>query len=271
MRLRARVAYDGRMAILSKPQRVRLQSLNVGAGPDGPKIEDIEAMFAAGATWVIGQEFGDRLDMVQRLLKRNPNLRVLWETESNNTRKTPILYDADQVTLTWWSQVITWLGRFLGPKGAGPTVGETKRLNRARFKLKNGVRVKVLNMHATVSAFSTRGEERERRFAAWAQQIEAFFAEVKRTVAVCIGGGDLNVAFGHPELSKRDPANWVWDSPAAGPTMGRRIIDLLGHKRDRRVRVVGQGVVETHGSRTRNDHRSPYVDLEIKPRLRRRR
>jgi hypothetical protein len=240
---------------------VRAQTYNPGAGTDHAKLADLQSYVDAGATFILGQEFGDREALVLLFLEANPTWRVLWEDATNNGRKNPIFYDRRQAKRVWWSLVIVWLSSYLGPKGAGPDKGQTKRLNRARFRLTgNGARVKVLNLHATVSAFSTTGPEGDRRKRAWRQEVRAFFVEVGRSLArtFVIGGGDFNA---DKPLMAVTTDGWSWDSE--GPTFRQETPDHIGHRKAHGISVNSTGVEETDGSKNHDDHRSPWVAYSI--------
>lgn len=250
--------------------RLKVRTLNVGAGKTAAKLADLNLFATDGTDVILGQEFGDRLDLVTLFLAANPTWRALWETQDNNHRKTPILYNSATLRLRWWEQVVAFLGGgWLGKQGKGPDRAETKRLNKARFVLSNGRRVKVLNHHMVVSAFSTTGGERERRQNAWEIQARAFFAEALATTIPVVGGGDWNASTGNPLLAKcqRDCPDWVWDS--TGPTKESATIDLLGHRDDVRIQAVATGVDETDGSLHHADHRSPWVEYAVAGRKRR--
>lgn len=248
-------------------EKIKVRLYNAGEGLDSLKLADLSKFAQDGTTHILGQEFGDRQRLVGMFLQKFPDWAALWEPATNPGRKTVILYKKSAGRLAWWHALITLVaGKWLGRKGAGPDKTEAKRLNRARFVLANGVRVKVLNHHGIASAFSTKGEEARNRQAAWLTQVRAFFRAAKKSRVPCIGGGDWNAQRDNSLLVQalaESGVSWVWDS--TGPTHTNRTIDLLGHVESPQVVVLASGVDETDGSLRHKDHRSPWVEYGILP------
>lgn len=246
--------------------RLELVGNNVGAGPTRAKLEDLRRFMAhaksKNATLVIaGQEWGDRQDLAEQFLDEYETYRIVWQADTNAGRKTPILYDS--AVLKKQTQRITITvpkGTYWGPNGKGEDRCPGKRLVQVRLRFrKGGAKVKVLNHHLVASAFSTGGQEGKNRRDSWAKQTDAFFDAVRRTKVPCVGGGDWNAARDNPAL--KEPPSWVWDSEC--PTHKKRCIDLYGHKKNSKIRLVDAGVFDTDGSENRDDHRAPWQLYEF--------
>ena len=247
---------------------VRVQSYNVGDGPDAAKVADLRRMVKAGAHVIGGQEFGDRPGVVAAFLREHPSWRVAWDSRSNPGRKTPILWDSRVGKRRMWRQVLAVApGRWLG-RGAGPSRSEPKNVNSLRIKTMAGP-LRVLNTHLVPSA--ERGDipaaDRAARQRAWRAQASRFFRMALTSSAPVVGMGDWNAERGSslfdgtttPPKPKRVRGRlWTWDS--TGPTHGARTIDLIGHVAHPRLRVIDRGVMPTS-----SDHDSPWVEYEIQP------
>lgn len=237
---------------------VRVQSYNVGDGPDAAKVADLRRMVKAGAHVIGGQEFGDRPGVVAAFLREHPSWRVAWDPRSNPGRKTPILWDSRVGKRRAWRQILAVAGgMWLGRRGAGPDRSEPKNVNGVRVRTKGGPLL-VLNTHLVPSAESTTGEERANRQRAWRAQAGKVFSRARRAKAPCVAMADWNAQPHSPLFDGLLPKGWMWDS--IGPTHGARTIDLIGHVAHPRLRVVDRGVMPTS-----SDHRSPWVEYEITP------
>ena len=247
---------------------VRVQSYNVGDGPDAAKVADLRRMVERGAHVIGGQEFGDRPGVVAAFLREHPSWRVAWDSRSNPGRKTPILWDSRVGKRRAWRQILAVKpGIWLGKKGAGPNSSEQKNVNSLRLRIARMALVDFLNLHPTPSA--ERGdltdEERDNRRRVWRQHVVALFAQVKhkprkpnRKRVPVIALGDWNAQPDSPLFDGLLPKGWTWDS--TGPTHGARTIDLIGHVAHPRLRVIDRGVMPTS-----SDHHSPWVEYEIQP------
>lgn len=229
-------------------------SLNAGAGTIADKVGDWEDMVADGAQVILGQEMGDQQDAVARFLRRNPNWRVVWQFDWHAARSVAILYDGDRFELGMFNLIPIAIG-WLGPKGAGPTQLPFKVINRVRLKDKlSGRWVRFLNIHAVVSKDKAGLSKRERRArrSKWRRQVEAFWAAVRASFIICIGGGDWNDLESDIRRNTDVPDGWVFAK--TGPTRRQRRIDMIGWKAHKRLQFVEAWTRESSGSRKHGDH-----------------
>lgn len=243
---------------------LKIATYNVGDGPDDNKLGDLTMFVLKGAVAILGQEFGDREHLVSLFLAKYPHWRVLWRKGRNKTREAIILYDTRALGTGKMVQFLIRIG-YLGPQGAGGDNPGIKALTTGTFVLKQARRrFRLLTTHAVVSAFSTHGAERARRIAAYVKQLTKFFVVVKGSRIPVIGGGDMNATPSNRVLRRLVPKVWSWDG--AGPTRGKRDIDLMGHKRNRNLRFVETEIIETDGSRRYGDHRARLNTYEVRGR-----
>lgn len=242
-------------------ETVAFASYNCGSGADFRKVRDLTKL-ARAVDVIGGQEFGDRPKAVRLFLKRNPGWKVLWVPKDNPGRKTPIFYNADRLSLRWWSQVLAVRpGIWLGPRGAGPDRSERKHVNTARFRVKGTkVRFRFLNTHATPSAFRPNfGTEGARRKAVWRTQTNKFFHMASRAKVPVVGVGDFNAEAGNDTMLAIRPSAWKWlPTP---PTHGNRRIDLIGYMLDPRIKPVAVGKIPTS-----SDHDAPWATFKVSTR-----
>lgn len=243
----------------------KVGDLNVGDGPAGDKLADLRLLVDKHKISVFtGQEFGDRADVVRAFLRHYPHWKVVWNSSKNKYRDVPIMYDSTVWKRTFWTQVRVFIG-YLGPKGAGGDNPGFKSLNIVRLKHRKSKRVVQFQTHHTIaSAFNphVRGAEHERRVRAYTRQISTFFGHAVKSKHAVIGSGDWNAEKSNRIIKHHTPARWRWVSST--DTFRNKTIDMFGYIIKPYLRAHGAYVVETSGSKKRDDHRAVVASFSIR-------
>lgn len=242
----------------------KVGDLNIGDGSTSDKIADVSTLIEKhNITVFFGQEFGDRVDVVDALLRKYPHWRVVWKRSKNKYRDVPIMYDSTVWKKSLWTELAIHIG-FLGPQGAGGNAPGFKSLNIIRLKHRKARKTVQFQTHHTIaSAFNPHvtGPEHTRRVRAYSRQVQTFFERTRNRFPV-VGGGDWNGKKSNRVINRYKPHNWFWIT--TGPTFRKDAIDLIGYKHHRLLRAHGGYTVETSGSLKNADHRAVVVSLAIR-------
>ena len=131
----------------------RAATLNLGDGPDGRKIADLEHLTDDFDATVIGcQEASDRRRALKRFVKRNPSWRV-YQPRIPGGAAVPILWDGDEWARLRFRSVLAVARTWVGAVGAGPTFAKPKQITVVVLRHRpTGRRVKFVNTHLIPSA-----------------------------------------------------------------------------------------------------------------------
>jgi hypothetical protein len=162
----------------------RVATYNIGDGPDDAKIHHLEQLDDRYAVTVVGcQEGSDRSKMRRRFRRRNRSWRSYGPRLLPGGAAVPILWDDDEWERTAARSVLAVKRRWVGPRGAGPSVVKTKRINVLELRHRHmPLGLTVLNTHFLPSASrpGLPAAERAARQEHYRDHVDAIVRELRR-------------------------------------------------------------------------------------------